>query len=113
MEVGTLYHEALNSLARIGKPSSSGPPSSFPLADLFLLSEDLKSRLEIITFKGPAVLELKNSILLKLQNINCKLKIVKRVWNEELANIRATKTPTYGLPCETGEGLVKVTANIY
>ena len=62
-------------------------PSSFPLADLFLLSGDLKSWLEIITFKGPAVLELKNSIFLKLQNIDHKLKIVKRVWNKELATV--------------------------
>ena len=113
VEVGTLYHEALNSLDHIGKPSSSGPPSSFPLADLFLLSEDLKSRLEIITFKGPAVLELKNLIFLKLQNIHHKLKIAKKVWNEELANIRAMKTLIYGLPCETGEVLVKVNANLY
>ena len=50
---------------------------------------------------------------LKLQNIDCKLKITKRVWNKELANIRATKTPIYGLPCETGEVLVKVNANLY
>lgn len=103
VEVGALYNEALNSLSHLGKPSSYGPPSSFPLADLFLLSNDLKSRLEIITFKGHSVLELKRSILLKLQDIDRKLMIAKRVWNEELANIRAAKTPVYGLPCETGK----------
>jgi|SRR5271154_275612 len=103
VEVDTFYHEALNSLAHLGQPSPSGPPSSFPLADLFLFSKDLKSRLEIITFKGPAILELKNSIFLKLQNIDHKLMIAKKLWNEELANIRVTKTPVYGLPCETGK----------
>jgi hypothetical protein len=106
VEVNAHYHEALNSLAHLGQPSSTGPPSPFPLADLFLFSKDLKSRLEIITFKGPAVLELKGSILLKLQNIDRKLMSAKKVWNEELANIRATKTPIYGLPCETGKVLL-------
>ena len=111
-EVGALYHETLNSLACLSKPSTSGPPSSFPLADLFLLSNDLKSRLDIITFKGPAVLELKGSIFLKLQNIDRKLTIAKIVWKEELANIRAMKTPAYGIPCETGKVLFS-NANLY
>lgn len=106
VEVGALYNEVLNSLAQLGQPSTSGPPSPFPLADLFLSSKDLNSRLEIITFKGPAVLELKGSIFLKLQNIDRKLMMAKKVWNEALANIRATKTPVYGLPCETGKVLL-------
>ena len=33
VEVDALYHRALNSLAHLGQPSPSGPPSSFPLAD--------------------------------------------------------------------------------
>jgi hypothetical protein len=106
VEVDALYHGALNSLARLGQPSASGPPSSFPLADLFLLSKDLKSRLEIITFKGPAVLNVKDSIFLKLKNIDRKLMTAKIFWNEELANIRAMKTPVYGLPCDTGKVLL-------
>jgi hypothetical protein len=106
VEVDALNHEASNNLARLGEPSPSGPPSSFPLADLFLLSNDLKSRLEIITFKGTAVLELKGSIFLKLQNIDHKLMIAKRAWNEKLANIRATKIPVYGLPFDTGKVLL-------
>jgi hypothetical protein len=106
VEVGALNYEALNSLAHLGQPPPSGPPSSFPLANLFLLSKDLKSRLEIITFKGTAVLKLKDSISLKLQNIDRKLMTAKIVWNEELANIRATKTPVYGLPCDTGKFLL-------
>src|SRR5271155_1359009 len=47
VEVGALYNEVLNSLAQLGQPSTSGPPSPFPLADLFLSSKDLNSRLEI------------------------------------------------------------------
>jgi len=73
---------------------------------LFLLSKDFKSRLEIITFKGSAVLKVKDSIFLKLKDIDRKLKTAKIVWNEELANIRATKTPVYGLPCDTGKVLL-------
>jgi len=103
VEVDALYHEALNGLAHIGQPSPSGPPSPFPLAHLLLLSKDLKSRLEIITFKGPAVLKVKDSIFLKLKNVDRKLVTAKMVWNEELVNIRATKTPAYGLPCDTGK----------
>jgi hypothetical protein len=106
MEVDALYHGVLNSLAHLGQPSPSGPPSSFPLADLLLLSKDLKSRLEIITFKGPAVLNVKDSIFFKLKNIDRKLMTAKTFWNEELANIRAMKTPVYGLPCNTGKVLL-------
>jgi len=106
VNVDALHHEALKSLAYLGQPSPSGPPSSFPLADFFPLSKDLKSQLETITFKGPAVLELKGSILRKLQNIDLKLTTAKKVWNEELVNIKATKTPVYGLPCETGKVLL-------
>ena len=105
-EVGAFYHEALNSLAHLGQPSPSGPPSSFPLADLLLLSKDLKSRLETITFKGPAVVTFKESILRKLQNIDRKLMVAKTNWNEELTNIRAMKTPVYGLPYEMGKFLL-------
>ena len=106
VEVDALYHGALNSLAHLGRPSPSGPPSSFPLADLLLLSKDLKARLEIITFKGPAVLKVKDSIFLKLKNIDRKLMTAKLFWNEELADIRAMKTPVHGLPCDTGKVLL-------
>jgi hypothetical protein len=106
VDVDSLCHEALNSLAHLGQPSPSGPPSSFPLADLFLLSKDLKSRLETITFKGHAVLEVKDSIFLKLKGIDRKLMTAKKIWNEKLVDIRATKTPVYGLPCDTGKVLL-------
>ena len=103
VEVDALYREALNSLTRLGQPSPSGPPSSFPLAGLLLLSKDLKSRLEIITFKGPAVLEVQDSIFHKLKNVDRKLMTAKRVWNEELATIKTTKTPVHGVPCDTSK----------
>jgi hypothetical protein len=106
VEVDALCRDALNGLAHLGQPSPSGPPSSFPHADLLLLSKDLKSRLETITFKGPAVIEVKDSIFLKLKKIDRKLMTAKIVWNEELANIRATKTPVYGVPCDTGKVLL-------
>ena len=77
VEVDALYRGALNSLAHLGQPPSSGPPSSFSLADLFLLSKDLKSKLEIITFKGPAVLKLKDSIFLKLKIFDHNLMTAK------------------------------------
>lgn len=103
VDVDAFYHEALNGLTHLGQPPASGPPSSFPLADLISLSMDLKSRLDIITFKGPTVLERKGSIFLKLQDIDLKLMIATKVWNEELANIKAMKSPAYGLPCDTGK----------
>ena len=106
MEVDALYRGALNSLAHLGQPPSSGPPFSFPFENLFLLSKDLKSRLEIITFKGPAVLKLKNSIFLKLKIIDRNLMTAKIFWNEELANIKAMKMPVYGLACDTGKVLL-------
>ena len=105
VEVDALHCKALDNLAHLGQPSSSGPPTSFPLADLFLSSKDLKSRLETITFKAHAVLELKGSILRKLQYIDSKLTTAKKVWNEELSNIKAMMTPGYGLPYETGKVL--------
>ena len=103
VEVNALYCEALNSLTRLGQPSPSGLPSSFPLAGLLLLSKDLKFRLEIIAFKGPAVLEVQDSIFHKLKNVDHKLMTVKRVWNEKLATIKTTKTPVHGVPCDTSK----------
>ena len=105
VEVDALHHEALDNLAHLGQPSSSGPPTSFPFADLFLSSKDLKSRLETIMFKAPAVIELKGSILRKLQYIDYKLTTAKKVWNEGLSNIKAMMTPGFGLPYETGKVL--------
>ena len=102
VEVDALNREALDHLNHLGQPSSSGLPTPFPHGDLLPLSKELKSQLETITFKGPAVLELKNSILKKLQTIELKVMTARKVWNEELANIKAAKTPRYGLPCETG-----------
>ena len=101
-EVDALRHEASNRLTHQDRPSSSGPPTPFPHGELLALSKDLKSRLDVITFKGPAVLELKNSILSKLQTIEHKVTAAKKVWKEELSNIKTAKTPQYGLPYETG-----------
>ncbi|KAF8801628.1 hypothetical protein BYT27DRAFT_7114327 [Phlegmacium glaucopus] len=102
VEVDSFRHEAQDHLIHLGRPPSSGPPTSFPHADLLQLSNDLKSQLETITFKTPAVLTLKDSIMRKLQNIDFKVTTAKKAWNQELSDIKAMKTPNYGLPHETG-----------
>jgi len=102
VEVDALKREASERLAHVGKPSSSGPPPPFPLRDLSPLFGDLKSRLETISHKGPAVSALKNSILNKLHTIEIGVTTARKVWKEELADIKAAKTPQLGLPYETG-----------
>jgi hypothetical protein len=57
-EVNTLRERALEELTRLGRPSSSGPPILFPLSELLQYSRHLKEELEMVTFKGPAVLVL-------------------------------------------------------
>jgi hypothetical protein len=56
-----------------------------------------------VTFKGPAVLDLKSLISSKLQKINTKLVAAKKDWNQKLSDIKVMKTPIHeGVPCETG-----------
>ena len=102
VEVDALKRKASEHLAHVGRPSSSGPPPPFPLRDLSPLFGDLKSRLETISHKGPAVSALKNSILNKLRTIELGVTTARKVWKEELADIKAAKTPQHGLPYETG-----------
>jgi hypothetical protein len=102
-DVDTLCERALEGLIRLGRPSSSGPPTLFPLSQLFQSSRSLKDELETVTFKGPAVHELKTSISSKLQKIDAKLVAAKKDWNQKLSDIKAMKTPIHeGVPCETG-----------
>lgn len=102
-EVDTLCERALEGLTRLGCPSYSGPPTLFPLSELFQSSRDLKDELETVTFKGPAVCDLKTSISSKLQKIDAKLVAAKKDWNQKLSDIKAMKTPIHeGVPCETG-----------
>ena len=102
-EVNTLRDRALEGIARLGHPSSSGPPTLFPLSELLQSSRSLKDEIETVTFKGPAVLELKTSISSKLQKIDAKLVAAKKDWNQKLSDIKAMKTPIHeGVPCETG-----------
>lgn len=61
-----------------------------------------------MTFKGPAVLKVRDSIFLKLKSINHKLMIAKIIWNEKWANIRAMQMPVYGLPCDAGKVLLSL-----
>lgn len=102
-EVNTLRDRALEGIARLGCPSSSGPPTLFPLSELLQSSRSLKDELEIVMFKGPAVIELKTSVSSKLQKINAKLIAAKKDWNQKLSDIKAMKTPIHeGVSCETG-----------
>jgi hypothetical protein len=102
--VDILCERALEGLARLGRPLSSGAPTLFPLLELLQSSRSLKDELDTVTFKGPAVFDLKTSISSKLQKIHTKLVAAKKDWNQKLSDIKAMKTPTHGLPCETGMG---------
>jgi hypothetical protein len=94
---------ALEGLACLGRPSSSGPPTLFPLSELLQASRNLKDELETVTFKGPAVHDLKTSISSKHHTIHAKLVAAKKDWNQKLSDIKAMKTPIHeGVPCETG-----------
>ncbi|KAF8801720.1 hypothetical protein BYT27DRAFT_7114249 [Phlegmacium glaucopus] len=102
-EVDTLHERALEGLAHLGCPSSSGPPTLFPLSELLQSPRSLKDKIETVTFKGPAVHDLKTSVSSKLQKINAKLVAAKKDWNQKLSDIRAMKTPIHeGVTCETG-----------
>jgi hypothetical protein len=102
-EVNILRERALEGVTRLGSPSSSGPPTLFPLSELLQSSRCLKEELEKVTFKGPAVLDLKTSISSKLQKIDAKLVAAKKDWNQKLSIIKAMKTPIHeGVPCDTG-----------
>jgi hypothetical protein len=101
-EVNTLRERALEGFTRLGRPLSSGPPSLFPLSELLQSSRSLKDELEMVTSKGPAVLDLKTSISSKLQKIDAKLVAAKKDWNQKLFDIKAMNTPKHGVPCETG-----------
>jgi hypothetical protein len=110
-EVNSLRERALEGLTRLGRPSSSGPPTLFPLSELLQSSRSLKDELETVTFKGPAVLELKTSISSKLQKIDAKLIAAKKDWNQKLSDIKAMKTPIHeGVTCDTG---MDFTANFH
>jgi hypothetical protein len=102
-EVDTFRERALEGLAHLSCPSSSGPPTSFPLSELLQSSRSLKDELETVTFRGPDVRDLKTSISSKLQKIATKLVAAKKEWNQKLSDIKAMKTPIHeGVLCETG-----------
>jgi len=111
-EVDILREKALEGLTRLGCPSSSGPPTSFPLLELFQSSRGLKDQLETVMFKGPAVHELKTSISSKLQKIDAKLFAAKKDWNQKLSGIKAMKTPIHeGVSCETAHHFKPILEN--
>lgn len=100
-EVDALRERVLEALSRLSRPLSSAPPTLFPLSELLQSSRRLKDELEMVTFKGPAVLDLKVSISSKLQKINVNLVAAKKDWNQRLSDIKVMKTPHDGVPCDT------------
>jgi hypothetical protein len=107
-EVDTLRERALEGLACLGRPSSSGPPTLFPLSELLQASRNLEDELETITFKGPAVHDLKTLISSKHHTIHAKLVTAKKDWNQKLSDIKVMKIPIHeGVPCETGAFFLK------
>jgi hypothetical protein len=100
--VRKLHDKVLESLASVGKPSSTGPPLPFPFLDLLECSSSLRGQLDVITLKSPTVVAVKDLILRKLQELDQKVQSANREWAQNSADIRTKKTPVYGIPHDTG-----------
>ena len=96
-----LFDEVQNRLTNLGRPSPSGPPIPFPLFSFLRKSSDFRLELDTVTLKKPAVLQLKDSISRKLQQIDSRLKSAKADWTQEQSDIRTSTTPVYGIPHDT------------
>lgn len=101
-DMKTLFDETMEHLKCIGTPSSMGPPTLFPLSNLLERSANMQTRLEAVRSKSPAVLAMTNPMSKMLQRIDVKLKKAEKDWSEELAHISTIKTPSYGIPHDTG-----------
>ena len=99
-EVNALLTESKKALTLLAFPSI-GAPTQFPLSNLLDTSYSLKSRLDGIKFKGPAVLELKDSISRKLLLNEKNLTDTKRQWTVMLSDIKTINSPIHGIPYET------------
>jgi hypothetical protein len=104
-DVKNLLDETVERLKCLETPSSTGPPPPFPLASLLERSTKLCQRLDGVRSKSPAVLAVASPISKKLQRIDSKLKKAEKNWIEELAHISTMKTPSYGIPHNTGISL--------
>lgn len=104
-DVKNLLDETLERLKCLGTPSSAGPPPPFPLASLLERYTKLSQRLEGVRFKSPAVVAVASPISKNLLRIDSKLKKAEKNWIEELAHISTMKTPSYGIPHNTGISL--------
>ena len=98
-EVNTLCKRALESLAYLGCPSSSGPPTLFPLLKLLQSSRSLRGELQTVTFKGPAVHALKILISVKLQKIDA---MRRKIGIKSCLILRQWRHLSMKVPCETG-----------
>lgn len=96
-----LFDEVQYRLTNLGRPSPVGPPIPFPLFSFMRKSSDFRLELDTVTLKKPAVLELKDSISRKLQQIDSQLKTAKTDWTQEQSDIRTSATPVYGIPHDT------------
>ena len=99
-EVNSLLSESKSALTFLGLPSI-GAPTRFPLSNLLHTSNSLKSQLDGIKFKSPAVLELKDSILRKLLLNEKNLADAEKQWTLTLSNIKTINTPIHSIPYET------------
>ncbi|KJA18106.1 hypothetical protein HYPSUDRAFT_205606 [Hypholoma sublateritium FD-334 SS-4] len=90
-------------VGRIDRPSSKGQPKPFPLLTLIKKSEALQDRLDTISFKSPAVKQRKGGITIKLATAVELLKAAQRSWNTRLDKIEKVKTPSKGVPFDTGQ----------
>lgn len=100
VEVNSLHSESKMSLNHLGLPSAGGP-TPFPLLNLLDVSSSLKSQLDGIKFKSPAVLELKDTISRKLLLNEKNLTDAKKQWTRTLSDIKTINTPIHGTPYET------------
>jgi hypothetical protein len=100
VEVDALLTFSKKALTVLGFPSI-GAPTQFPLSNLLDTSHSLKSRLDGIKFKGPAILELKDSITRKLLLNERNLTDRRKQWMVTLSDIKTINSPIYGIPYET------------
>lgn len=101
VEVDSHLSESKTALSTLlGRPSI-GAPTQFPLSNLLDVSNSLKSRLDDIKFKSPAVLGFKDPILRKLLLNEKNLTDAKKQWMLTLSDIRKMNTPIHGIPYET------------
>ena len=101
-DINTFIAEVELDVGRIHRPSSKGQPQPFPLETLIKKSESLQDRLDTISFKSPTVKQRKECIAVKLAPAVELLKATRHSWDTRLEKIEKVKTPSKGVPFDTG-----------